>query len=80
LRAAAHATALFYALAVALGAVGVLILLISGRLQSPMALLDIAAAAGNLYGMCGVLVLLSYGIVDIPRTLWRSASVSSRLD
>ena len=80
LRAAANATALFYALAVALGAVGVLILLISGRLQSPMALLDIAAAAGNLYGMCGVLVLLSYGIVDIPRTLWRSASVSSRLD
>jgi len=80
LRAAAHATALFYALAVALGAVGVLILLISGRLRSPMALLDIAAAAGNLYGMCGVLVLLSYGIVTIPRALWRSASGSYRLD
>ena len=45
-----------------------------------MALLDIAAAAGNLYGMCGVLVLLSYGIADIPRALWRSASISGRFD
>ena len=67
-------------LAVALGAAGVFILLVSGRLQSPKALLDIAAAAGNLYGMCGVLVLLSYGIIDIPRALWRSASISGRLD
>ena len=51
----------------------------SGRLTSVASLLPIAAAAGNLYGMLGVLVLLSYGLVDIPRSWWRSATVSRRL-
>jgi len=77
LRAAAHATARFYALAAAAGAVGVAALLVSGRLESPAALLGIAAAAGNLYGMLGCIVLLSYGLVDIPRSLWRGKSVDA---
>ncbi len=41
-------------------------------------MLGVAAAAGNFYGMIGAILLMSYGLVDIPRSSWRMASASRR--
>ena len=78
LRAAARATARFYAFALVAGALGISALLASGRL-APSALLGLAAAAGNLYGLFGAIVLLAYGLVDVPRSTWHEASAAWRV-
>jgi hypothetical protein len=78
LRAAAHATARFYAVAVTAGAIGLAALLATGRL-APGAILGVAAAAGNAYGLFGAIILLSYGLVDIPRSTWKMSSAHARL-
>jgi hypothetical protein len=33
-------------------------------------LMPLLSAVGNIYGLCFIVVLMSYGLVEIPRTLW----------
>lgn len=59
------------------GVVGILILLASHRL-SVGSILGFAIAASNALGLTLVLFLLGYGLVEIPRDLWRKGSRGGR--
>ncbi len=45
------------------------VLIVALRL-SYKTLMPLLTAAGNIYGLCFIVVLMSYGLVEIPRTLW----------
>jgi len=71
--------ALFYGIAGGLGVVGYAVLLIVGKAEfvNPMPVL---MSLGNAWGLLLLLLLLGYGLVEVPRKLWRSAKYSSRLE
>jgi hypothetical protein len=64
---------LFMLFASALGAFGIFVLIASNRL-SVDSLVGFAIAASNALGLCLVLLLLGYGLVELPRKIWRLGS------
>lgn len=68
--------ALFLLFAGSCGAFGILVLLASHRLTVD-SLLGFAIAASNAFGLCLVLLLLGYGLVDLPRKIWRLAAAGT---
>jgi len=67
---------LFMACAGSAGIFGVFVLIASHRLTVD-SLLGFAIAASNAFGLCLVLLLLGYGLVDLPRKVWRLATEGS---
>ncbi|KAK9804797.1 hypothetical protein WJX72_005995 [[Myrmecia] bisecta] len=65
---------MFYAVLTGLGAVGLLVLLLSGHL-APSNVLGFCIALSNAFGLIAGVFLMGYGLVAVPRTLWRTADV-----
>ena len=74
---ALRTNAFFYAAVGGVGALGVMLLIASGEL-SVGGLAGVAMAASNAWGLLVALAALGYGMVEIPRSAWRNAGVSSR--
>lgn len=74
-----RSNALFYGICGVLGVVGYVVLLLVGKASvvNPMPVL---MSLGNAWGLLLLLLLLGYGLVEIPRSLWRSAHYRTRLD
>ena len=74
-----RSNALFYGICGGLGVVGYVVLLLVGKASvvNPMPVL---MSLGNAWGLLLLLLLLGYGLVEIPRSLWRSAHYRTRLD
>ena len=68
---------LFLLFAGSIGCFGVLVLLASHRLTFD-SLIGFAIAASNAFGLCLVLLLLGYGLVELPRKIWRMATAGSQ--
>ena len=51
-------------------------LIISGRLTWE-GIPGVISAAGNLFGLLVVVLLLAYGLVDVPRSLWRYSDMDA---
>lgn len=66
-----------YAAIGVVGALGVLLLVLSGEF-SVGSLMGLAMAAANAFGLVIALTALGYGLVELPRGIWRRAGVESR--
>ena len=78
LKTAAADCARFYGLVAAGAAAGVLALLAAGRLAWRQ-LVPLSMVLVNAYGLVAVVLLLGYGLVSIPRSLWRASFPDARL-
>ncbi|KAG1668956.1 hypothetical protein FOA52_001000 [Chlamydomonas sp. UWO 241] len=55
------------------GSIGIIVVLASSHLP-PALLLDLAVFASNAFGLLAGLLLLGYGLVEIPRGLWLTSN------
>lgn len=78
LRWAARKLWRFWLVMIALVAAGVLLAVALGRLQLST-LPQLVVLLSNTYGLVAVLGLLGYGLVEVPRVLWRRSFPESRL-
>lgn len=60
----------------ALAVAGILILLMSGEL-APSNVLGFCVAASNAFGLIAGIFLMGYGLVAIPRNLWRTSDTKN---
>ena len=44
----------------------------------PAGLSAFGIAASNIFGICTGIFLLGYGLVEVPRSIWRSANIAAR--
>ncbi len=68
----------FWMIMGSLALVGLLFLLFTGRLNG-IDLYKTAIIASNTYGLIAIMVLLGYGLVEIPRNVWRRSFPEARL-
>lgn len=66
---------MYYIVLLGIAVIGLVILLFSGRLQ-PSNILGFCIAFSNAYGLIGAIFLMGFGLVAIPKQLWRSADTS----
>mmetsp|Transcript_8614 Transcript_8614/g.25881 ORF Transcript_8614/g.25881 Transcript_8614/m.25881 type:complete len:758 (+) Transcript_8614:498-2771(+) len=66
-----------YAVLGCLGALGICVLLVVGHLTLEN-IVGICIASSNAFGLIAGIFLMGYGLVAIPRTLWRLADVRGR--
>jgi hypothetical protein len=71
LKAALKENLIFYGISLALCAIIIIILFAIKKLESG---LSVIITAGNLWGIFFLIALLGYGLVDLPRNLWRRAN------
>eukprot|EP01025_Chloroclados_australasicus_P062885 TRINITY_DN8278_c0_g1_i1.p1 TRINITY_DN8278_c0_g1~~TRINITY_DN8278_c0_g1_i1.p1 ORF type:complete len:705 (+),score=48.23 TRINITY_DN8278_c0_g1_i1:276-2390(+) len=67
----------FYGLMIVLGIIGIMLILFTGRLRlSDMfsSFPSLAATLSNTFGLVVCIVLMGYGLVEIPKTLWQRAN------
>eukprot|EP00884_Botryococcus_braunii_P007317 jgi/Botrbrau1/16587/Bobra.0068s0018.2 len=69
---------IFYAILLATGAAGLLLLLLMGELE-PSNIVYFCIAASNAVGLIAGMFLLGYGLVAVPQHLWRAAEVEGAL-
>lgn len=69
---------LFYAVVLAVGAGGLVYLLLRGGFTFG-SMLTYAMAAGNLFGLLVLVVLLAHGIPELPKSCWRQRSLELKL-
>ena len=55
---------------------GVLLLIFSGKLTWE-GIPGVISAAGNVFGLVVVVLLLAYGLVDVPRSIWRYSDLDA---
>lgn len=67
---------LVYIVSTVVTVLGLLLLIISGRLTWE-GIPGVISAAGNLFGLLVVVLLLAYGLVDVPRSLWRYSDMDA---
>ncbi|KAK9808359.1 hypothetical protein WJX73_005749 [Symbiochloris irregularis] len=77
-RSSLKANLTYYLLIGSAGLVGILFLLLSGRL-SFKELLPLGITLSNTYGLIACLLLLGYGLVRIPRSFWRESDPEASL-
>ncbi|CAL8470464.1 g10006 [Coccomyxa elongata] len=65
---------IFYAVLTAVGAFGLVLLLITGEL-APANVLGFCVAASNAFGLIAGIFLMGYGLVAVPRQLWLTANI-----
>ncbi|KAL6768158.1 hypothetical protein ACKKBF_B38030 [Auxenochlorella protothecoides x Auxenochlorella symbiontica] len=68
----------YYCALVGVAAAGILLLLLAGRLEARN-ILGFCIASSNAYGLIGAIFLMGYGLVAIPRQLWRCADLADQL-
>jgi hypothetical protein len=59
--------------------VALFLYLVFGSHLTPSHIKDVAIAASNTWGMLLLVFLLGYGLVDVPRFLWRRANYAATL-
>lgn len=79
LRGALRYNVTYYGVLLGVASLGVLALLFSGRLE-PRNVIGFSIAFSNAYGLAGAIFLMGYGLVAVPRSLWRSADLDAQLD
>lgn len=60
----------------ALGVAGLLLLLMTGNL-APSNVLGFCVAASNAFGLIAGIFLMGYGLVAVPKELWRTADTKN---
>ncbi|KAK2076006.1 hypothetical protein QBZ16_001342 [Prototheca wickerhamii] len=68
----------YYCALLGLSAAGILALIVTRTLQVDN-IVGIGIALSNAYGLIGAIFLMGYGLVAIPRQLWRSADLGAEL-
>jgi hypothetical protein len=68
----------FYLIIGSLAAVGIIVAAVTGHLFLGT-LPQLVVALSNAYGLIAVVVLLGYGLVEVPRVLWRRSFPEERL-
>ncbi|KAI3639617.1 hypothetical protein MIR68_002311 [Amoeboaphelidium protococcarum] len=71
---AVRVNVIYYVVIGGLGIVGIIILWTTGGINDPNALLNLAMTAANLFGLSLVILLLSNGLIEVPRSLWHSGN------
>lgn len=74
LRTSLRENAIFYGTLGAAGVIGIIMLLITGKLDFTN-VVGFCIALSNSFGLMGVLFLMGFGLVDIPRRLWHGGNV-----
>eukprot|EP00894_Picocystis_sp_ML_P003857 jgi/Pico_ML_1/54374/g4733.t2 len=74
LRTSLRENAIFYGTLGAAGVMGIIMLLITGKLDFTN-VVGFCIALSNSFGLMGVLFLMGFGLVDIPRRLWHGGNV-----
>ncbi|QDZ21763.1 LMBR1-like membrane protein [Chloropicon primus] len=67
---------LVYVLSTVVTVLGILLLIFSGKLTWE-GIPGVISAAGNVFGLLVVVLLLAYGLVDVPRSIWRFSDLDS---
>jgi len=75
LRTSIKENLILYALCAVLGVIAILFLLSYGRLDAA-SLGGFLVALSNAFGITTGLVLVGYGLVEVPKTLWRSGDLA----
>jgi hypothetical protein len=57
---------------------GVIIWMMVKQVTGSLPLLGVLTAAGNAWGLLLIVVMLGYGLVEVPRALWKSSSLSGQ--
>lgn len=78
LKAALQNNLMLYAVLGGLGAVGIVALKVVGNLSFSN-IVGICIALSNAFGLIAGIFLMGYGLVAIPRTLWRLSDVKGRM-
>ena len=68
---------IFYAVIVVVAMFGIILLLAYGSMTAA-GLSAFGIAASNMFGICTGVFLLGYGLVEVPRSIWRSADIAAR--
>lgn len=79
LRKAIRDNLVYYGIMSGLGVVVLIIAAIYGALKDPKAFLGIIMTIANLFGMSLVVLFLSHGVIDVPRTLWHMGNHKRQL-
>jgi hypothetical protein len=77
LKTSAHQNLVFYSAVGFVGGIGVLIMIFMNKLHWN-GLLALAIACSNTFGLVTGAFLLGYGLVEIPRGMWRNADMDYR--
>ena len=77
LRDSLRKSLIFYVVVVCIGAAALVWVWLSG--QTMTAFLGFIMALSNIYGLLLIIVLMSYGFVDVPRYLWHLGDYPRRL-
>ena len=78
LRASLRSNLVFYGAAGGLGLLGLLALLLSGRV-SARTVPGLCVALSNAFGLLVGVLLLAHGLVEVPRAVWRAADAPAQL-
>ena len=77
LRTSVRENLIFYAVIVLVALVGVALLL-ANSMMTAAGLSAFSVTASNMFGICTGIFLLGYGLVEVPRSVWRGADVANR--
>lgn len=70
---------LYYGAIIAISVIVIVLALISGKFGGPSSLVSVAMTAANIFGLSLIVILLSHGVIDIPRSLWISSDRRRKL-
>jgi hypothetical protein len=81
---AVRANVLYYSILGVVGIIGLIVLLATfqpdkDKVTRQQAIVGLLMALSNLYGLSLTVILLAFGLVHVPRNLWRNASWKYRL-
>lgn len=79
LKRSLRSNGLFY-LAMIVGAVVFLLILILLNAGGEMGLITFLKCLATIWGMLLLMVLMGYGLVEVPKTMWRNADPAQYLD
>ncbi|KAI7900314.1 LMBR1-like membrane protein-domain-containing protein [Cokeromyces recurvatus] len=80
LKSAIHVNIRFYSIYVVVGAIGLIYLIFGNGLTTREGIQSYVMAAANSWGLFLVIILMGYGLVSVPRTLWYSANYNRHLN
>lgn len=72
LKKAVRANVVYYAIVIVCALIGLAAIGATGGLNDRDAFTGTIMTLANLFGLSLVVILLSYGLVDVPRTLWHA--------
>lgn len=77
LRTSIRENLIFYAVIVLVAVLGV-VLLVANAMMTFAGVAAFSIAVSNMFGICTGVFLLGYGLVEVPRGVWRGADITAR--